>query len=63
MNFKVKEMSTGFKYDCYGFITGGNGTIYGVCYHKGDKGFMLIPYSEIKPVEDKTLNENNATKF
>ena len=60
--FKVKD-KLGTEYDCYQFITSGDGRVYGVCYHKGGSSFELIPYEDIKPVTDKTLNENNTTKF
>lgn len=60
--FKVINKA-GLEYNCYDFITSGDGRVYGVCYHKGGSSFELIPYSEIKPVEDKTLNEKNTTKF
>lgn len=59
--FKV-EIKTGFEYDCYGFVASGDGKVYGVCYHKGDSGFMLIPYNTIKPIDDKTLNENKMNE-
>lgn len=56
--FKVKDKS-GTEYDCYQFIMSGDGKVYGICYHKGDNSFMLIPYDDIKPVDDRTLNEEN----
>lgn len=60
--FKVINKA-GLEYNCYDFITSGDGRVYGVCYHKGGSGFELVPYEDIKPVKDKTLNENNTTKF
>lgn len=56
--FKVKDKS-GTEYDCYQFIMSGDGKVYGICYHKGDNSFMLIPYDDIKPIDDRTLNEEN----
>lgn len=56
--FKVKD-KLGTEYDCYQFIMSGDGKVYGICYHKGDNNFMLIPYDDIKPVDDRTLNEKN----
>lgn len=61
MNFKVIS-KTGLEYDCYQFIMSGDGKVYGICYHKGDSGFMLIPYDDIKPVDDRTLNEGNTNE-
>ena len=56
--FKVKD-KLGTEYDCYQFIMSGDGKVYGICYHKGDNNFMLIPYDDIKPVDDRTFNEEN----
>ena len=58
MNFKVISKA-GLEYDCYQFIMSGDGKVYGICYHKGDNSFMLIPYDDIKPIDDRTLNEEN----
>lgn len=38
------------EYDLHQFITGGDGKIYGICYHKNDDSFTLVPYSSIKPI-------------
>lgn len=58
--FKVKHNS-GIEYDCYQFVMSGDGKVYGVCYHKGDSSFILIPYNELKPLGDRTLNEENMS--
>ena len=58
--FKVKD-KLGTEYDCYQFIMSGDGKVYGVCYHKGGSSFELIPYDDIKPINDKTLNEENIS--
>lgn len=56
--FKVKD-KLGTEYDCYQFIMSGDGRVYGVCYHKGGSSFELVPYEDIKPIDDRILNEKN----
>ena len=49
------------EYDCYQFIMSGDGKVYGICYHKGGSSFELVPYEDIKPIDDRTLNENKVS--
>lgn len=48
MKFKVVSR-LGISYDCYGFVSGGDGRIYGVCYKPGDVSFTLIRYDDLRP--------------
>lgn len=53
--FEVIEINTKETFKCYGWITGGDGKIYGVCSKKGEP-FMLILYSELRPFSKKHIN-------
>lgn len=59
--FKVKD-KLDIEHDCYQFVISGDGKVYGVCYHKEDDNFKLLPYNEIKPINDRTLNEENINQ-
>ena len=59
--FKVINKA-GLEYNCYDFITSGDGRVYGVCYHKGSSSFELVPYEDIKPIDNRTLNENKMNE-
>lgn len=61
MSFKVIS-KTGLEFDCYNFVISGDGKVYGVCYHKEGSSFELIPYDDIRPVDDRTLNENKMNE-
>lgn len=59
--FKVKD-KLDIEYSCYQFVISGDGKVYGVCHHKEDDSFKLLPYNEIKPINDRTLNEENINQ-
>ncbi len=48
MKFKVVSRF-GICYDCYGFVSSSDGSIYGVCYKSGDISFTLIRYDDLRP--------------
>lgn len=46
----------GTKYNCYGWVTGGDERIYGICSDGKGHPFTLIEYNKLQPVGDKKLN-------
>lgn len=53
--FKVSNLNETKVFDCFGWVTGGDGRTYGVC-SDNDSQFVLIPYDELKPVKNKKIN-------